>query len=300
MASLIFNANPSFRLYDMKQAKKDFIPLLNSYSEAVLAPNAITLRDSETNQTKIGGTNLTYTTSGGKLEITGGQITDIEIRINDTESVVNISGLEVSAETFGNLLSAGSRKAYDLLFRDDDTVSGGRNDDILKGYQGDDILNGYRGNDTLLGGGGNDRLFGAVGQDKLVSGGGDDLLVGGGGSDTLLGGGGNDELLAGAGNDTLNGGGGNDILNGGAGNDEVKGGGGADTFIYDAGDDRLLGGKGSDTVQFDGNFSDYDVSFGNRVVVESGGDSDILLGMERLEFNDTGFVRQNGDWVEIG
>ncbi|EYD70548.1 calcium-binding protein [Limimaricola hongkongensis] len=300
MASLIFNATASFSFYDMKQARKDFIPLVNSYSEALLTPSAITVKDNDINLTKISGTNFTYTTKDGKLVITGGEVTDVEIRIDNATPVIEITGLEIDAGKFGGFLSSGSRKAYDLLFEGDDTVSGGKKDDLLKGYQGDDILNGYRGNDTLLGGGGDDRLFGATGQDRLVGGGGNDVLLGGGGDDILLGGGGDDTLIGGGGGDTLAGGGGNDTLNGGGGDDEVKGGGGADTFVFDKGSDRLVGGKGNDTVQFNGDFADYDVNFGKRVIVESGGDRDVLLGMERLEFDDTVYARQGGDWVELG
>ena len=300
MASLIFNANSSLSSYDMKQARKDFIPLLNGYGEALLSPSTITLKDNNINLTKINGSGFTYDTAGGKLFITGGEISDVEIRINDAQPVVEISGLEIRASDFGNFLTSGSRKAYDLLFEGDDTVSGGKKADLLKGYQGDDILNGYRGSDTLVGGSGDDRLFGAVGQDKLVGGAGNDVLVGGGGSDTLIGGGGDDELLGGGGSDTLKGGAGNDTLDGGRGDDVTKGGGGADTFIFDKGNDKLVGGKGNDTVQFSGDFDEYDVTFRKRVIVESGNDRDVLIGMERLEFDDTVYARQGGDWVEIG
>ncbi len=300
MASLIFNANSSLSFYDMKQAKKDFLPLLNGYSEAILSSSTITLKDNNINLTKISGSGLTYDTKDGKLFITDGVITDVEIRIDDAQPVVEISGLEISASDFGSFLTSGSRKAYDLLFEGDDTVSGGKKDDFLKGYQGDDILNGYRGSDTLLGGGGNDKMFGAIGQDKLVGGSGNDVLLGGGGGDILIGGGGADELLGGGGSDTLKGGAGNDTLDGGRGDDVTKGGGGADTFIFDKGNDKLVGGKGRDTVQFNGDFDEYDVNFGKRVIVESGNDRDVLIGMERLEFDDTVYARQGGDWVEIG
>ncbi len=189
-----------------------------------------------------------------------------------------------------------------------DKLTGDNGKNVLVGDAGKDKLVGGRGRDELDGGIGRDKLFGGKGNDKLNGGNSNDKLVGGGGRDDLDGGAGRDKLLGGAGKDTLSGGegndrlvggGGKDRLDGGAGNDTVLGGGGADTFVFDLGSDKLVGGKGRDTVEFDGAFDDYDVTFGKRVIVIFEDDRDVLIGMERLEFDDIVYTRQNGEWVEL-
>lgn len=154
--------------------------------------------------------------------------------------------------------------------------------DRLQGSKGTDKVSGFEGNDKILGGGGRDTMYGGEGHDKV------------------MGQSGNDRLFGESGNDKLVGGGGKDILDGGAGNDTIKGGGGADTFIFDRGSDKLVGGGGRDTVEFDGAFNDYDVSFGKKVVVTFEDDRDVLIGMERLEFDDVTLLRQGTEWIEVG
>ncbi|MGR3592192.1 MAG: malectin domain-containing carbohydrate-binding protein [Limimaricola soesokkakensis] len=118
--------------------------------------------------------------------------------------------------------------------------------------------------------------------------------------DTLIGDGGKNVLVGDDGRDKLTGGGGGDKLDGGAGNDRVLGGGGADSFIFDEGNDKLVGGKGRDTVMFDGDFADFGVTLGRKVIVTFEEDRDVLTGMERLEFDDTTYAFQKGNWVELG
>ncbi len=183
-----------------------------------------------------------------------------------------------------------------------DTLIGDRGGNILAGDAGQDEIRGGGGRDTLLGGEGHDTLWGNAGRDKLVggTGTGSDDLHGGKGNDKLLGGKGRDTLSGDAGRDKLFGGAGHDLLDGGAGNDVVLGDGGADTFLFDLGSDRLVGGTGRDTVLFDGAFGDYGVTFGRTVIVTIGEDRDVLRGMERLEFDDTTYVREDGSWAELG
>ncbi|WP_370158960.1 calcium-binding protein, partial [Limimaricola soesokkakensis] len=161
-------------------------------------------------------------------------------------------------------------------------------------------LHGSTHNDVLAGDGRRNVLVGDDGRDKLIGGGGGDKLDGGAGRDKLLGGKGSDKMSGGAANDKLVGGGGKDMLDGGAGNDKVLGGGGSDTFIFDLGNDKLVGGKGRDTVVFDGDFDDFGVKLGKQVIVTIDKDRDVLIGMERLEFDDTTYARESGSWVELG
>lgn len=170
-------------------------------------------------------------------------------------------------------------------------VHGSRMHDKLVGDRDDNILVGDVGRDTLMGG---------KGHDTLLGGGGNDTLVGGAGHDKLLGHRGHDKLSGGAGNDKLVGGAGRDKLDGGAGNDIMLGRSGADSFVFGTGHDRLVGGSGRDTVKFDGAFGDYDVTFGRKVIVTIDDDRGLLLGMEQLAFDDVTYVRQGGEWVELG
>ncbi|EYD70860.1 hypothetical protein Lokhon_02504 [Limimaricola hongkongensis DSM 17492] len=61
-----------------------------------------------------------------------------------------------------------------------------------------------------------------------------------------------------------------------------------------------MGGGGRDTVEFDGAFEDYGVIFGKKVIVTFEDNRDVLIGMERLEFDDVTYARQSGEWVEVG
>ena len=82
---------------------------------------------------------------------------------------------------------------------------------------------------------------------------------------------------------------GSDVLRGFAGNDELSGGSGNDTLEGGSGDDVLLGGVGLDTAVFPGNRAEYVVSRSPAAYVvshNSGIDTDMLAGVERLQFAD--------------
>jgi VCBS repeat-containing protein len=107
------------------------------------------------------------------------------------------------------------------------------------------------------------------------------LIIGGWGADTLYGGSGNDLLFGGFGADVLFGGAGNDVLDGGAGDDRLDGG---------AGCDLLIGGSGQDTAVYSGSYFDYALwSLGVPIWTvrhKAGGDVDLLVEIERIEFSD--------------
>lgn len=212
MANLKFTPNSTVLGYDMVQARLDFPALLNSYSSAILTSSEISLRTSASNRTVLDGDNLTYTTNGGKLDITGGTITGIDIRIGSTTKLIEITDLNLDAGEFGDLLNAGSVNLYDFIFAGNDTITGGANNDRLRGFEGNDRLNGGDGDDRLIGDAGDDRLYGQNGNDTLSGGTGEDRLYGENGNDTLSGGSGNDRLWGGAGSDNLTGGAGSDIF----------------------------------------------------------------------------------------
>jgi Ca2+-binding RTX toxin-like protein len=119
-------------------------------------------------------------------------------------------------------------KAMELLFVEDDYVSGAKGDDVIRAYDGEDHLIGNDGDDFL--GGGNDA----------------DILRGGNGDDSLAGGADDDRLHGDRGKDVLNGESGADEMYGDSGNDILKGGAGSDTMLGGSGQDTLEGGKGAD------------------------------------------------------
>ena len=96
-----------------------------------------------------------------------------------------------------------------------------------------------------------------------------------------------DNLLDGRlGNDVLAGEGGNDELRGGIGNDYLEGG---------AGSDLLIGGAGTDTAAYEGWFAEYQVmarADGSHAVSftgKNGTETDILVGVEKIQFDDFTF-----------
>ena len=62
------------------------------------------------------------------------------------------------------------------LYKNNDTISGGKGNDKLWGYAGNDKISGGSGNDVLNGGNGNDLLVGGKGKDKLIGGEGKDIF----------------------------------------------------------------------------------------------------------------------------
>jgi Ca2+-binding RTX toxin-like protein len=83
-------------------------------------------------------------------------------------------------------------------------------------------------------------------------------------------------------NDLMEMGGGADTVNGGAGHDRLAGG---------AGDDTVDGGEGTDTAVFSGNRDQYRIGVaGDEIRVRGPEGSDVLRGIEQLEFADTAAI----------
>ena len=178
----------------------------------------------------------------------------------------------------------------DLLYGEAgaDVLGGGTGNDRLFGQEGGDQLYGEDGDDLILGGSDNDLLAGGTGADRLYGEDGDDLLLGGTENDLLGGGIGNDRLYGEAGDDFVYGEDGADLLEGGAGNDQLFGGSGDDLLVGGIGNDRIDGGDGIDTAVFAGARSGYTVTTnadGSVTVVGADG-TDLLFGIERLQFDD--------------
>ncbi len=279
MANLVLNPNASNPDYDMVEARNGFVALLNGYNRAVLTSGKITLTSSFSNRTVLNGENFTWANNGGKLVITGGTITEIIIKADGPSPILEISDLEIDAAEFGSYLSAKSSTAYDMLFSEDDVMTGADGNDLLKGYSGNDTLNGEAGNDVLIGGSGNDALNGGDGSDTLFGGGGNDVLKGDRGADIIRGQGGQDTINGGGGGDKLFGNGGNDTIRGGAGNDEINGGAGHDRIFGQGGSDTIQGGGGRDTIF--GNFGNDTIrGGGGNDTINGGGGSDKIFGQK--------------------
>ncbi len=92
----------------------------------------------------------------------------------DKKVVYMITGLDMK---LGNIFDTTPEKAFNALFKGNDT---------FKGSSGSDVLAAGRGKDTLKGKGGNDTLRGENGRDRLDGGEGIDTLDGGKGKDTFV------------------------------------------------------------------------------------------------------------------
>ncbi|MGI0482011.1 choice-of-anchor I family protein [Geminocystis sp. CENA526] len=95
----------------------------------------------------------------------------------------------------------------------------------------------------------------------------------------IVGGDGDDNITTGSGFDRIVLGGGNNIVNAGAGDDVIVSSG------LDGVSNQIDGGEGFDTVIYDGVFADFAISVENGVVTV-GSNTDTLINIEQLQFND--------------
>lgn len=207
----------------------------------------------------------------------------------------------------------------------DDRLDGGDDDDVLYGDAGNDFLYGDGAEDVLYGGDGDDTLEGGGGEDELHGGAGADSMDGGSGrdvyyadtGDTVFETGGVDfdvahvsgdgaftlgdyiEVMSYNGSLAVDAAGGatgsdhDNLILGGDMDNALNGAGGGDVLIGGGGgDDVLRGGDGADHAVFSGDYADYtigadvDLSGGDTVVNDAGGESDFVAEMEFLRFND--------------
>ncbi len=261
MAILNFNPIPSLPGLDMVATGPLLPGLFNGYDRAELSTTRIELSNDASNQTVFTGTGITYTTVGGKLVITGGEITDIVIKAGGT-NVVTITNATLDAGELGDLLSGGpSSKFWDFFLQGNDTINGNTGNDVLTGFAGNDTLNGLNGNDTLNGGNGNDILNGGAG---------------------------NDRLFGDAGDDTLNGGTGDDYLRGGQGINQATGGAGADDFVFFAVDGKMAiqdFEPGVDDLVFSGLGAGFTILDLIPFVSQVGDDVVIAAGAQEVRFD---------------
>ncbi len=159
MTTLNFTATSGIPSLNMISAGPQLPFFFNQATFGVFKPDRVdlTVADSTTglfpgtNRTiDFLGENLAVTVVNGKVQFTGGTMTDVEIRVGST-NVFDISGASYDFAQFGGLLNSGSSQIFDFWFAGDDTING----DV-----GDDALVGYGGNSTLNGGGGRDIVFG--------------------------------------------------------------------------------------------------------------------------------------------
>ncbi|MBI4203861.1 MAG: hypothetical protein HY527_02435 [Betaproteobacteria bacterium] len=243
-----------------------------------------------------------------------------------------------------------------------DLIDGGNGADTLIGGDGDDLIDGRAGNDSIDGGDGDDSLYGGAGVDTIRGGAGNDsyyvddindvvidvpntvvasFLVNSVAPAALQGI--TDTVFAAVSYSLANvafvenltleatgtgtGATGNEldnVLTGNALSNTLSGLEGNDTLIGGAGNDTLNGGGGTDTASFSGNRSAYTIGAGGANVTGPEG-SDVLSGIERLQFADKGVafdlgagqaagntvriigaamdapaIQQHPDWVAIG
>jgi Ca2+-binding RTX toxin-like protein len=177
-------------------------------------------------------------------------------------------------------------------FSGDNTIRGLAGNDTINAGTGNDIVEGGAGNDWLDGGAGRDTAdysyvtvnmaatLQAEGQTTTIS---ISTVTGAEDIDRLT----NIENLAGGlGNDSLTGNDAANVLSGGSGNDTLSGGAG--------GQDTLIGGTGIDTAVFVGGAVVVALDrHGNATA--SGGDTDVLVGIENLTGSASGSDRLSGN-----
>ena len=111
-------------------------------------------------------------------------------------------------------------------------------------------------------------------------------LIGGGLTSVTTGSQSDDNLVGTQNNETIDAGEGNDIIDPGAGNDVVLAGDGDDTIIGGIGDNQIDGGPGIDSVIYNKNMNDTYVKIMDNDTIHVGSNSDNLLNVEHIKFND--------------
>jgi hypothetical protein len=199
----------------------------------------------------------------------------------------------------GQAIDAGG--GDDVVYGDNDYVTGG-GADTIKGGEGRDQITGGDNDDRILGNEGSDTIYGDfqssspnAGRDLIDAGQGDDVVIAGDNDDTVVGGEG-DDLIQGdfdwqtqGGDDLIDAGDGKDTVVAGAGDDTVSGGRG-DDLIY--GDYRWNTAGGTDVVVYTGSRDDYVITQnpdGSYTIADQVADrdgTDTVYGAEIFRFAD--------------
>lgn len=251
-----------------------------------------------------------------------GVVDVLELRDAQGKLVLVVSGLaELGLDLF-NLSWRGPLSGHDILigtFADDylwagagdDVINGGAGNDQAWVAQGDDLFDGGSGSDTALFGERGRYQLGRLSDGRIVVEGQDGSvvltnverlqfsdvtlevanlgqvdLVGTSQADVLTGAAQGEVIRARGGHDVVRGLGGADTLFGQDGDDHLLGGDGDDVLLGGAGGDVLDGGAGHDIARFSGNLSDYQIwRDGDRIIVLGAEGKDVLIGVERIEFD---------------
>jgi Ca2+-binding RTX toxin-like protein len=228
--------------------------------------------------------NIVLNSGDGSVSMTGTQLwgapltqlsTGARVSVGGTTTLAQRPTLDISHPWSADTAPAALPGGGTYGTAGDDTILGGAGADNIYGGEGRNYLRGGEGADKVQGGANFDDINGNQGSDTLSGGEGADWVVGGQDNDFLFGEDGNDIVYGNRGDDVCYGGNGSDTVRGGQGNDVVFGGVGDDWLFGDRGNDTIAGGWGADTFVSFGDAGvdlvvDFDISQGDRVVIEAG------------------------------
>lgn len=213
----------------------------------------------------------------GNDTLVGGAGNDTYALGNESDKVVDTSGIDTITTTISRFLSAYTSVENLILLGRAYHGAGNSLNNVITGNSYQNVLSGAAGNDTLNAGAGDDTLDGGTGVDVLDGGTGNDWYRLGTENDKVIDSGGHDLIessvsrslasysaiedlwLAGRANingtgnslnNLIEGNSGSNILSGGAGNDRLVGGGGNDRLMGGTGNDVLIGSAGRDVFVF--------------------------------------------------
>ena len=204
MAKITLNGFVKTKGFNFEDILGEKLDVIMDYSSEKFTATGVLLKDDAKNYMQFTGTGLTYKFVKGEIHgITGGTLTAFKV-VNGGITVINETGLSLSAKTLNAAIDSGSSvKFLAALLSGSDTITGTAYADMIWGDKGNDKIYGGAGNDDLDGDSGNDFVYGQNGHDWLDGGTGNDLLDGGAGNDHLRGQAGNDTLTGGIGKDTF-------------------------------------------------------------------------------------------------
>ncbi len=169
-----FKFNPAVTGLDSFPSAEDFSGIVDMNIGTVTS-TLVSLSDSDVSIDFIG---RGFVMSEANPQLIAGTITGMNIFEDGFGEALTVTGLNLSASKFANLLISGNTTAaVAYMMKDNDKLNGTKGADTLFAYSGNDVVSGLGGNDKLYGQSGNDRLLGGLGNDILSGGAGKDSFV---------------------------------------------------------------------------------------------------------------------------